>query len=116
MFRPPTPVEAATAAACLGEPPRALVAFDADVGGTCPAACLIAADHVRVERVTVYRYWRTGLAPGERLAPWVRALALTRRGRARDRVRRARPGRARARHQRGPGQDLRTGYRAPYTP
>jgi hypothetical protein len=75
VFRAPTPQEAQSVADQLGEIPPLLVAFEADAGGREHATCIIAAASVEVRRGTVFRYWRADLAPGERLAPWVKAPA-----------------------------------------
>ncbi|MGW4381463.1 hypothetical protein [Kitasatospora sp. NPDC004531] len=72
VFRDPTPAETAHVRARLGATPPVLVAFTADGGGPEPVEGLIAAAGVRVVEGRVFRYWRGELAPGERLAPWVR--------------------------------------------
>ncbi|TWH70513.1 hypothetical protein JD77_05538 [Micromonospora olivasterospora] len=54
-------------AATSGSPPPTVVAFDID-GGTGSLPRLIAADRLEVVTGTVYRYHRTDLKPGERLA------------------------------------------------
>ncbi|MGW4895890.1 hypothetical protein ACWEQL_27090 [Kitasatospora sp. NPDC004240] len=72
VFRDPTPEERRTVSRQLGETPAVLVAFESDGGGPDPASGLIAAGGLDIVQGTVYRYWRDNLAPGERLAPWVR--------------------------------------------
>ncbi|MFE0462930.1 hypothetical protein ACFW1A_27120 [Kitasatospora sp. NPDC058965] len=72
-FREPTADEVRSVVRQVGETPAVVVAFEADAGGPEPAAGLIAAGRVDVVPGIVFRYWRGGLAAGERLAPWVRA-------------------------------------------
>jgi hypothetical protein len=71
VFRTPTADETLSVTRQTGETPGIVVAFEADAGGPEPASCLIAAERVEVIRGTVFRYWREGLEPGQRLAPWV---------------------------------------------
>lgn len=72
VFREATPDEVRTVSRQAGETPAVLVAFEADEGGPEPARGLIAAGRLDVVHGIVFRYWRENLAPGERLAPWVR--------------------------------------------
>ncbi|MFI6288041.1 hypothetical protein ACIBCM_25400 [Streptomyces sp. NPDC051018] len=71
-FREPKPDEVRSVSRQVGETPAVLVAFEADAGGPEPASGLIAAGRLEVVQGVVFRYWREDLAPGERLAPWVR--------------------------------------------
>ncbi|MGW6913868.1 hypothetical protein ACWGB8_08615 [Kitasatospora sp. NPDC054939] len=71
VFREPTRDELRLVLRQTGETPAVLIAFEADAGGPGPASGLIAAERLAVHLGTVYRYWRSPLAPGERLAPWV---------------------------------------------
>ncbi|MER5864872.1 hypothetical protein [Kitasatospora sp. NPDC002040] len=73
VFRRPTPDEVRTVSRQVEGTPAVLVAFEADAGGAEPASGLIAAGRLEVVQGIVFRYWRGKLAPGERLAPWVRA-------------------------------------------
>lgn len=73
VFREPTPDETSLVTRQVGEAsPAVLVAFEADAGGQEAVSCLIAAEQLDIVHGTVFRYWREDLAPGERLAPWVR--------------------------------------------
>ncbi|MEU3554649.1 hypothetical protein [Streptomyces fragilis] len=75
VFRAPTDEERTGVARRLGEEAPVLVAFDADSGGRDPFPCLVAAERLEILHGTVLRYWRDDLAPGQRLAPWVRPPA-----------------------------------------
>jgi hypothetical protein len=66
VFRSPSADEVAMVTRFLDAEPGVLVAFDAE-GAATTLPGLIAADAVRIDRGTVYRY----PAPGGRLAPWV---------------------------------------------
>ncbi|MEU2673059.1 hypothetical protein ABZ622_30205 [Streptomyces sp. NPDC007164] len=72
VFRDPTSEERARVARQLGEELPVVVAFEADAGGREPVSCLVAAEKLKIVRGTVLRYWRDDVAPGQRLAPWVR--------------------------------------------
>lgn len=72
VFRAPTSEELARVTRQIGEEPPVLVAFEADAGGLEPVSCLIAAERTEIVQQTVLRYWHDDVAPGQRLAPWVR--------------------------------------------
>lgn len=72
-FREPTPAERDLVRRYVGGDPPVLIAFDIEAmmgEGDLPG--LIAAESVEAVPGLVYRYWRDGLKPGERLAPFVR--------------------------------------------
>lgn len=71
-FRAPTPDEVLAVATDIGQTPAIVVTFSADAGGLEPVDCLIAAESVEIVQGVVFRYWREDLAPGQRVAPWVR--------------------------------------------
>jgi hypothetical protein len=75
VFRVPTAGQRGAIVGQLGEEPPVFVAFDVDAGGREPVPCLVAAERLEIVRGTVLRYWRDDLAPGQRLAPWVRPPA-----------------------------------------
>ena len=73
VFRSPTAFERTLVGQSAGREAPVLVAFDIadDERGSLP--CLIAAEEVEVRQGTVFRYHRTDLKPGERLADWLKA-------------------------------------------
>ena len=75
VFRAPEPEEVRLVTDQVGQTPPVALAFEADAGGTDRASCLIAAGQLEIVQGTVFRYWRE-LAPGERLAPWVKPPVL----------------------------------------
>ncbi|MFE1774265.1 hypothetical protein [Streptomyces sp. NPDC059008] len=72
VFRAPTTEELLRVTRQLGERPPVLVAFEGDANGQEPVSCLIAAERLKIVHEKVLRCWREGIAPGQRLAPWVR--------------------------------------------
>ncbi|MEU9112827.1 hypothetical protein AB0D04_13805 [Streptomyces sp. NPDC048483] len=76
VFRAPAAEEWLRVTRQLGERPSVLVAFEADANGQEPTSCLIAAERLEIVHENVLRYWREDIAPGQRLAPWVRPPGL----------------------------------------
>lgn len=73
VFRPPTAFECELVRQSVGREVPVLVAFDIADAERGKLPCLIGAERVEVRQGTVFRYHRTDLKPGERLADWLRA-------------------------------------------